>query len=102
MKIFCDLWKPALMAVVFVAAMLAPVYLKQPQHKQPQPIVHAQKAPNIEELKQMIEALPNGPLKANFYIVLATEYAGDSAALHNILDVFAKMQMKKLQNKNTI
>ena len=102
MKIFSELWKPALIAVVFVAAMLVPVYYNsQSKINQPQPIVQLQKTPSIEELKQIIEALPNGPLKANFYIVLATEYAGDSAALHDILNAFAKMQMEKLQNKNT-
>lgn len=102
MKIFSDLWRPALLAAVFAAGIFVPVYLKQSQDKQPQPIVQLQKATNIEELKRSIEAMPNGPLKANLFIVLATEYAGDSAALHDILNTFAKMQMEKLQNKNTI
>ncbi len=102
MKIFSNIWRPALLAAVFATGIFAPVYLKQTQDKQPQPIVQVQKATNIEELKRIIEAMPNGPFKANLYIVLATEYAGDSAALHDILNTFAKMQMEKLQNKDTI
>lgn len=59
-------------------------------------------ASTIEQLTAAIEQLPDGPFKANLYVVLATEYAGDTEALKQILQEFTRMQMEKLQNKKTI
>lgn len=102
MKIFSDLWRPALIAVAFAAGIFAPVYLKQSQDKQQQAIVQVHQAFNVDELRRTIEAMPNGPLKSNLYIVLATEYAGESDELNAILDAYAKLQMQLLLNKDTI
>jgi hypothetical protein len=56
----------------------------------------------IEQLVVAIAQLPDGPFKANLYVVLATEYAGDTEALKQILQEFTRLQMEKLQNKKTI
>lgn len=103
MKIFFELWKPLAIAGFFAACIFAPVgYMNNSKRKQPTPMVSIQKPFNIEDMKQLIESMPNSALKANFYIILATEYAGNSDELHAILNEFAKMQLEKLHNKDTI
>lgn len=59
--------------------------------------IHAPKS--LDDLKIFIESLPDNAFKANLYIILATEYAGDSVDLHSILSAYAKMQMQKLQGQ---
>jgi hypothetical protein len=59
-------------------------------------------ASTVEQLTAAIEQLPDGGFKANLYVVLATEYAGDTEILKQILQEFARLQMEKLQKKKTI
>jgi len=94
-----------ILCTAFAMSMCAAAYFKTSHSSQSQPtkqVQQVQQVPSIEELKRIIEAMPDGLLKANLYIVLATEYAGSSIELHTILDLYAKMQMKKMQNKDTI
>lgn len=92
---------------ICLLALLAPVYVKSyySSSKLKEPAAVELKVNSVEQLKQIIESLPDGAFKANIYIVLATEYAGDSTDLHAILSAYAKMQMQKLQGEkkgNTI
>jgi|LakMenEpi03Aug12_release.lakeMendotaPanAssembly.Ray.scaffolds.fasta_scaffold657262_3 hypothetical protein len=102
MKIFSNNWHSAILCIPFAVGICAAAFFKTSHSIQPQPIEQVQQVSNIEELKRIIEAMPDGSLKANLYIVLATEYAGSSIELHTILDLYAKMQMKKMQSKDTI
>jgi hypothetical protein len=102
MKIFSNNWHSVILCTAFAMSICAAAYFKTSHSSQPQPTKQVQQAPSIEELKRIIEAMPDGLLKANLYIVLATEYAGSSIELHTILDLYAKMQMKKMQSKDTI
>lgn len=102
MKMFYMKWRFALLYSVIILYICAAAYFKMSHSVQPQLVNQVQQVYSIKELEQIIEAMPDGPLKANLYIVLATEYAGSSIELHTILDLYAKMQMKKMQNKDTI
>lgn len=92
---------------LFLLCLFAPIYIQSYRafHKQDETLVQESKIDSLEQLKSVIESLPDGAFKANLYIILATEYAGDSIDLHSILSAYAKMQMQKLQGKkngNTI
>ena len=102
MKMFYSKWHSALLCGTIILCIGAAAYFKTSHSVQPQLVNQVKQVYSIKELERIIEAMPDGPLKANFYIVLATEYAGSSIELHTILDLYAKMQMKRMQNGDTI
>lgn len=67
--------------------------------QQDEPLLEIHVPKSLDDLKTFIESLPDSAFKANLYIILATEYAGDSINLHSILSAYAKMQMQKLQGE---
>lgn len=49
-----------------------------------------------------INKLPDGILKNNMQIVIASEYAGSGEELNEILRAYAKMQIESLSRKNEL
>lgn len=56
----------------------------------------------IQQLKEAVEALPDSLLKRNMYTILASEYAGDSQDLNQILQMYSEMKIKELQNGKSL
>lgn len=56
----------------------------------------------LAELETSIHALPDSKLKRNLYSVLASEYAGDSNELHDLLQAYSQLQIEKIQGKNSL
>ena len=56
----------------------------------------------LAELETSIHALPDSKLKRNLYSVLASEYAGDSNELHELLQEYSKIKIKQLEDKNSL
>lgn len=99
-----ELWKPALLCLAIAIGIVAPVYINITD-KQPLSIFSKTTntpAKTFLEIQNLIDKLPDSPVKGNLMIIIATEYAGNSAELNEILQQFAKMQMEKLHNKDTI
>ena len=65
--------------------------------KQKETIAKTQKP--VQDLQTLIESMPDGALKGNLYIILATEHLGESKALHALLSAYAKMQLEKLERQ---
>ncbi len=53
----------------------------------------------IDNLEAAIHALPDSQLKKNLYTVLASEYAGDSNELTELLMAYSQMKINELENK---
>ena len=56
----------------------------------------------IDNLESAIHALPDSQLKKNLYTVLASEYAGDSNELHELLQEYSKIKIKQLEKKDSL
>ena len=56
----------------------------------------------IDKLEEAIHALPDSQLKNNLFTVLASEYAGDSNELHELLQEYSKIKIKQLEDKNSL
>jgi hypothetical protein len=56
----------------------------------------------IDKLEAVILALPDSQLKNNLFTVLASEYAGDSNELHELLQEYSKIKIKQLEDKNSL
>lgn len=56
----------------------------------------------LVELEASIRVLPDSNLKRNLYTVLASEYSGDSNELHELLQAYSKLQIEKIQGKNSL
>ncbi len=56
----------------------------------------------IKKLETAIDALPDSPLKRNLYTILASEYAGDSKELNELLHEYSKIKIKQLENKDSL
>jgi len=51
----------------------------------------------LKQLELVIDELPDSSLKRNLYIILASEYTGDSEELNEIMQAYSKMKIKELQ-----
>lgn len=54
----------------------------------------------FNKIRDLIKTLPECPLKSNLLIIIATEYAGDSSYLNDLLQDYAKQQILNLSSKN--
>jgi len=51
----------------------------------------------LKQLELVIDELPDSSLKRNLYIILASEYTGDSEELNELMQAYSKMKIKELQ-----
>ena len=56
----------------------------------------------MENLEAAIRDLPDGNLKSNMFTVLASEYAGSSKELTELLQEYTKIKIKQLQQKDSL
>lgn len=54
----------------------------------------------IDNLETAIHALPDSQLKRNLFTILASEYAGDSKELSDLLKTYSLMKIEELENKD--
>lgn len=59
-----------------------------------------QKRPALVRMLEAVEDMPDCSFKHNFYVVLATEYAGNGEALGEILHAWSDMQIKKYREEH--
>jgi|688.fasta_scaffold469543_4 hypothetical protein len=52
---------------------------------------------SLKQLELVIDELPDSSLKRNLYIILASEYTGDSEELNELMQAYSKMKIKELQ-----
>lgn len=58
------------------------------------------KRPALVRMLEAVEDMPDCSFKHNFYVVLATEYAGNGEALGEILHAWSDMQIKKYREEH--
>jgi hypothetical protein len=58
------------------------------------------KRPALVRLLEAVEDMPDCVFKHNFYVILATEYAGNGEALGEILHAWSDMQIKKYREEH--
>ena len=51
----------------------------------------------LKQLELVIDELPDSSLKRNLYIIMASEYTGDSEELNELMQAYSKMKIKELQ-----
>lgn len=59
-----------------------------------------QKRPALVRMLEAVEDMPDCTFKHNFYVILATEYAGNGSALGEVLHAWSDMQIKKYREEH--
>jgi len=87
-----------IVSVGILSLLYGNLYDSEPVDIKPVPVKMA--ITDHEHLLEYINTMPQGDFKSNLLVVIATEFAGDSDNLNELMLEYARMQMQKLQKKN--